>query len=125
MTYKVLAVALTGTVSTGCSRAPSPEGRAEGLGASTLASQASSAPTQASTPPVAPSAEKVLPEPTAELHALRDELLNAGRTKALANLGHFRPLCDKDGYPLVGNAFRKNPNPEYQPSELCTEVRKK
>lgn len=66
-------------------------------------------------------------EPAAEdpaLQALRDELLNSGRVKAVAAIEHFRPLCDKDGYPLVGNVLRKSPHAEYQPSQLCAEVRR-
>lgn len=61
----------------------------------------------------------------AALLALRDELQKEGREKALARTAHYRPLCDKDGYPLVGNVFRKTPERQYQPSELCAEVRKK
>src|SRR5689334_19963994 len=48
-----------------------------------------------------------------ELWPLREELFNGGREKALANVAHFRPLCDKDGYPLVGNVIRKSTG--YQP----------
>jgi hypothetical protein len=34
----------------------------------------------------------------------------------------FRPLCDADGYPLVGNIANKRG--VYQPSKFCAEVRK-
>lgn len=71
---------------------------------------------------------KPAPAPGADedpaLRAMREELLNSGRVKALAAIEHFRPLCDKDGYPLVGNVLRKSPHAEYQPSQLCAEVRK-
>jgi hypothetical protein len=39
-------------------------------------------------------------------------------------MARYRPLCDKDGYPLVGNLSRKSPDPGLEPSELCAEVRK-
>jgi hypothetical protein len=57
------------------------------------------------------------------LLALRDELDKQTPAKALAQLKRFRPLCDKDGYPLVGNLVRKDSS-GYQPSEFCAAVRK-
>jgi hypothetical protein len=53
---------------------------------------------------------------------LRAELWEAGRAKAATQLGKFRALCDNDGYPLVGNVASKSDL--YQPSELCSVVRK-
>jgi MFS transporter, PPP family, 3-phenylpropionic acid transporter len=53
---------------------------------------------------------------------LRGELLSTGREKAQEKPGYFRPLCDRDGYPLVGNMASKGP--VYQPSEFCADVRK-
>ena len=53
---------------------------------------------------------------------LRAELVKAGRDKAAADVARFRPLCDKDGYPLVGNLANKNTM--YQPSQFCAAVRK-
>ena len=38
-------------------------------------------------------------------------------------LARFRPLCDADGYPLVGNIATKGQTIGSQPSELCTLVR--
>jgi hypothetical protein len=52
---------------------------------------------------------------------LRWGLMNAGRDKAQADVARFRPLCDQDGYPLVGNLVEKRTM--YQPSEFCREVR--
>src|SRR4051812_159488 len=57
-----------------------------------------------------------------QLLTLRADLLRAGRDKAKAEIARFRPLCDKDGYPLVGNIASKGDM--YQPSELCRDVRK-
>ncbi len=57
-----------------------------------------------------------------ELIELRSQLFDAGKEKALAKMSMFRPLCDADGYPLVGNAGNKNQM--YQPSQFCAEVRK-
>src|SRR5262249_30578981 len=57
------------------------------------------------------------------LVGLREELVTTDRKQVDATLKHFRPLCDKDGYPLVGNLNRKSPN--YDVTELCTEIRTK
>jgi hypothetical protein len=57
-----------------------------------------------------------------ELWPLREELFSGDRESALKNVAHFRPLCDKDGYPLVGNVIRKSMG--YQPSAFCAEIRK-
>lgn len=65
-----------------------------------------------------PSDEKAPPA----LIKLRGELLGTSREKVQQKPGHFRPLCDKDGYPLVGNMASKGN--VYQPSEFCAEVRK-
>ena len=82
-------------------------------------------------PPVSPapvaSAASVVREAGAEdpkLLPLRDELYATKRDAAFANVGHFRPLCDEDGYPLVGNLARKAADQGPPPSELCAEVRK-
>jgi hypothetical protein len=53
---------------------------------------------------------------------LRMDLIRAGRDKAQSDVSRFRPLCDKDGYPLVGNMANKSN--VYQPSKFCSDVRK-
>lgn len=79
----------------------------------------------AATPAVASPSDHRAPAPDAEvpprLRELRQELLNTGRDKALAAVARFRPLCDKDGYPLVGNLATKGDM--YQPSQFCADVR--
>jgi len=65
--------------------------------------------------PAAPTIASTLP-------SLQEELATTGRDKAVAAMTHFRPLCDADGYPLVGNLARKAP--DYQVSAFCEEVRK-
>ena len=57
-----------------------------------------------------------------ELLDLRGAMMNAGRDQAQTNLARFRPLCDKDGYPLVGNIANKGDM--YQPSKFCSDLRK-
>ncbi|HWM88803.1 MAG TPA: hypothetical protein VNO33_23290 [Kofleriaceae bacterium] len=57
-----------------------------------------------------------------ELIALRGQLFNAGEQRARQQMQRFRPLCDRDGYPLVGNVLNKGEL--YQPSQFCAEVRK-
>jgi len=60
-----------------------------------------------------------------ELLALRTELLEAQPEAALTAMAHFRPLCDADGYPLVGNVANKVQTTGLQPSQFCAEVRKR
>lgn len=59
---------------------------------------------------------------TPALLELRGALIKAGADKARADVARFRALCDKDGYPLVGNLVGKRG--VYQPSEFCSDVRK-
>jgi hypothetical protein len=80
----------------------------------------SAAPIAASPSGHAPAPEAQVPEP---LRALRFALIKAGRAAALAEVVHFRPLCDRDGYPLVGNLANKGDM--YQPSAFCTDVRQR
>jgi hypothetical protein len=58
-----------------------------------------------------------------ELIELRGELFQLGSDKAKHQVAHFRPLCDADGYPLVGNVRTKGDDDRMQPSALCTLVR--
>jgi hypothetical protein len=78
-----------------------------------------------STAPAAASPSAHTPPPdsqvTRTLLDLRVELIKTGRDKAQADVGRFRALCDKDGYPLVGNIANKN---GYQPSAFCADLRK-
>ena len=61
-------------------------------------------------------------EVSRELLDLRAGLFEAGKQRALQDMSRFRPLCDAEGYPLVGNIARKAEL--YQPSQFCAEVRK-
>jgi acyl-CoA synthetase (AMP-forming)/AMP-acid ligase II len=56
-----------------------------------------------------------------ELLKLRAELFHLTGDAAKQQLDHFRPLCDADGYPLVGNIATKGERT--QPSEVCAAVR--
>jgi len=60
------------------------------------------------------------PKPLLEL---RDKLFEAGKESALRDMPRFRPLCDADGYPLVGNLVRKTDL--FQPSQFCAQVRER
>ena len=61
----------------------------------------------------------------ATLVALRGELgAEEDRAVAQQREAHFRPLCDADGYPLVGNVLTKAPS-GVQPSVFCADVRAK
>ena len=76
--------------------------------------------------PAAASPDAHAPPPDAKVEKamldLRMDLIRAGRDKAQSDVSRFRPLCDKDGYPLVGNMANKNN--VYQPSKFCSDVRK-
>jgi hypothetical protein len=137
-TYKILAVALAAA---GCSKAVGPD-----PGSNPTAepiTQEAPAPVEAVNAPNAPASPPghatelpsrvAVAEPSEgrpvsndpALMGLRMELAMRGREHALANVAHFRPLCDKDGYPLVGNVvIGKGNNPvKYQPSAFCSEIR--
>lgn len=93
-----------------------------GCGSQGQASPAETAPPPLPAAPVAVADGAVVHEDPS-LVALRDELRSEKIEGARAKIAHYRPLCDKDGYPLVGNVVRKSPKPELQPSELCADVR--
>lgn len=128
--YKILAVALGAGV--GCSSSARPD-------PAPATATAANAPNAAATPatPAAP-ATSATPDgvnrhtpPTDDkadpkLLTLRTELDQESLQAALTKQDHYRPLCDKDGYPLVGNLNRKGPGPPgASPSAFCTGVRSK
>ena len=57
-----------------------------------------------------------------EIVALRAELYSNGSAAAQANPARFRALCDREGYPLVGNVANKGAM--YTVREHCAAVRK-
>jgi hypothetical protein len=65
----------------------------------------------------APPADSEVAKPLLEL---RNQLFKTDKAKV--DVARFRALCDKDGYPLVGNVAAKGG--VYQPSQLCSDVRK-
>lgn len=139
-TYKILAVALTATA--GCATtttvSPEPSGNETAVAVVPPAETAPSANVAAAdTPAPLPTAQAAIvqapapakvdaPRPESKdpaLLALRDDLESWERGKIQANVAKFRPLCDKDGYPLVGNTARKGPPIGYEPSKFCAQVR--
>lgn len=119
---KILVVALGAAA--GCSAAPS--GDVPPVAVNTPAAQiAPAAPEPAAAAPV-PTAAPAAPERKLSndpaLLALRSELAGQARGK-VQDPDHFRPICDKDGYPLVGNLMRKTSKPDYQPSAFCADMR--
>jgi hypothetical protein len=71
---------------------------------------------------VSTKSKPVEPARDSKLHSLREELYALdNEEQALAKKAHFRPLCDADGYPVVGNVMRKASG--YQPSRFCAAVR--
>jgi len=126
-TTKILAVAFTAAA--GCAEGPTTaKPTADAIRAEAPVTAATAAPGAAAAPPSALSAEEASPPPPARpmsrdpaLLSLANDLAQAGREKALAEVSRFRPLCDADGYPLVGNVTRKDAR--YQPSSFCATVR--
>lgn len=116
--YKILAVALGATL--GCSTSPRPD---TGATTSTTAAPAKPVITAAAPaiPPIPPPDAKV----PAALLALRGELGAATPEQLRSSEAHFRPLCDKDGYPLVGNLNQKGPPEGNTPSAFCAALRTK
>jgi len=114
--YKILAVALA---TASCGKATTSEH--EQTSASPPVPAPSASGSQA-TPAVGPA---VVSDDKADtnLLLLRAELVGETCESAFAKQAHYRPLCDKEGYPLVGNMNRKGGGP--QPSELCADVRVK
>ncbi len=102
---------------------PAPQAAAELNTPSTAAPTALPASPPQSVPQSAAGLAPGSPSPAdnAALVALRSELDRAGHEAAMARVAHFRPLCDKDGYPLVGNLVRKVPS--YGPTKFCASVR--
>ena len=68
-------------------------------------------------PPTPPADDKADPR----LLTLRADLMNKERDAVLADTKVFRPLCDAQGYPLVGNLATKGMM--FQPSTFCAHVR--
>ena len=116
-TMKILAVGFTATAAAACQRTPTPDPQS-------TTSTAPSASTSSTIALQAPPEGRPMAEDP-KLFGLREELLATARQDAAAlDVAHFRPLCDKDGYPLVGNVMRKTVGTmEPQPSALCARVR--
>lgn len=107
------------------------------VGTALATASAPASPTPAPAPPptpttlevahVAPASDAMHPEPLDDQHAgegllkLREELFNSGFHGSTAVEARFRPLCDGQGYPVVGNVFRKASG--YQPSAYCNNLR--
>lgn len=139
-TKKLLAVAVTITAS-GCAdrRPPAPLPEPTPIVAAPDAAPRAEAPSEPTPPasvatavaapiePAKPASARApsIPkrEPSAALLALRDKLLELSRAQAQKQATAFRPLCDADGYPLVGNVVRKKPTLE--PSTFCADVRER
>ncbi len=77
---------------------------------------------------LAPGAAKVPPEEKIKLMKLQFALSEMLVEEALAQAPRFRPLCDAQGYPLVGNVARKggdSGDKVLQVSQFCRELRQR
>ncbi len=93
------------------------------------------APTPAATPAVATTVTAVpapviavsAPRPADDsmnLFQLADELRATEPALVAARTAHFRPLCDGDGYPVVGNLVTKSMQPDPPVvAAFCADVR--
>jgi hypothetical protein len=116
--YKILAVAALG-VGAGCTTAPAP---AQAQAPEPPATAATAAPSWTGAPAPRPPADG---QADRKLLALRAELDGVSTAEeVVAKEAHFRPLCDKDGYPLVGNVNRKSVTVS-APSTFCASLRAK
>lgn len=131
--YKILAVAITAGV--GCTT-PDPPRPDPKPATETTPSPVASAPAPSPVTPASGQAARAAAGPEhappppddkadPKLIELRARLDLAGRDTALANEKTFRPLCDAEGYPLVGNLMRKSPTQPFGPTAFCAEVRSK
>jgi hypothetical protein len=130
-TFKILAVAVAAV---GCAKTASPVATAEPAGREAQPPAAmpvqAPLPVQTGTPGASELSERPIPPlppgpAGVALYTLAQELDAAGPEQALQQVPHFRPICDKDGYPLVGNVQRKSAHPGHQPSAFCAGVRAK
>lgn len=121
--YKILAVAITAGVGCTTPEQPRPEAQPNPPRTEAPATPVTQAPQPGAGPEHAPPPSDDQVDP--KLIELRAKLELAGREKALADEKTFRPLCDADGYPLVGNLMRKSPTQPFHPSAFCAEVRSK
>lgn len=89
-------------------------------GTTAVAAVAAVDPTPAPAPaPAGPRPDGDLPKALVEL---RSELYRKGAAAAVADPARFRALCDREGYPLVGNVANKGAM--YTVAEHCATVRK-
>ena len=77
------------------------------------------APAAAPVAPAAPAAPAIDPA----MYQLREDLMALGKG-AFTQVARFKPLCDSEGYPLVGNVVRGKGDPGIQPSSFCAEIRR-
>ena len=138
VTTKVLAVAAASMM--GCAPRADPGAAAitpeSTQGPMTTASGAPSgetatppAETAGAAPRVAPGevAPAVAPNEKIALLQLQFALAELPLKEAVAQNKRFRPLCDAQGYPLVGNVARKggmDEAPQLQASKFCSELRR-
>lgn len=128
-TQKILAVSF---IAAGCATQATPEAQSASAPIQELPTTVLVAPPTAQ-PLIQPASVSAMPTPAAATpapaespekaaYALRNELENTTRADVMKRIAHFRPLCDKDGFPVVGNAVRKG-QPEYTTSKFCAEIR--
>jgi hypothetical protein len=121
-TTKILAVVLTSL--TGCAERPAARATAEPEAAEAPSAAVGAAAAPRPTPVTAAPPERPMSNDPGLL-ALAAELHGHRHADALADLPRYRPLCDVDGYPLVGNLVQGKGDTGAQPSDVCAVTRQK
>mgnify|MGYP000538269614 CR=1 FL=1 len=111
-TSKILLAAVVSSVGVGCN---------QGAADKNVKVEAAAPPA----PAAAPVAPKLPAVQDPALLTLSGEITSKTREEAFAALEHFRPLCDRDGFPLVGNVLRKTPGDSYKASTFCSDLRER
>ncbi len=130
-TQKILVAVVTATAAVGCARPAAEPTPTTAESVSTQVSlepvaapiEITPSPTEVASEVQHASTTDAAPEPKTDtkIYALAGELYALDQGRALAQKAHFRPLCDAEGFPVVGNVMRKAPG--YPVSSFCAAVR--
>lgn len=130
-TIMTVAILSAGCGTSGTTRQAPASGPTAPAAPATVATTTTTAPAPAPTTtvlavpaPVTAAAAPMATNDPAALKRLAMELREAAPADVGARLAHFRPLCNAQGFPLVGNLVTKSMSPEAQPiTAFCADVR--
>ncbi len=128
-TIMTVAILSAGCGTSGTTRQAPASGPTAPAAPATVATTTTTAPAPTTTvlavpAPVTAAAAPMATNDPAALQRLATELRAAAPADVSARLTHFRPLCDAEGFPLVGNLVTKSMSPESRPiTAFCADVR--